>query len=612
MKYIFLLLLIISSLLSKDESVTKHIFFYEQQDISHDINIIEKTFDYLESSHSNFGFTNSIFWLKVDINNTEDKTSEQVLYFPYTLLDYIDIFEEKNHELLQERSYGDLRVYKNDGYLPDPSLFIQLAPYENKTFYFKIQTQGSMNIDLIVLDKEAYISKSIEKAVALSFYFGAVIIMILYNFILFLFIRDRSYFIYIIFHLNYLFFSLTFNGFSSAYFWPNSPYLNNYMVPFLMSVGSILALVFSMDFLQFKEQSLKIYKMLQTLLVINILATVLVFVLSYYYASLLTSVISLISIFAILLSSGYSHFISKNANAKFFALAWGILLAGIFTIHLRNLGVLPVNLLTSYAFIIGAFLELTLLSIVLAYRYNIQREEIAMKSQALIRQSRLAGMGEMINHIAHQWRQPLNRVNLSLAVINKIIKSEYLDKNLLELKIQSSEENLQYMSETIEDFSNFFAPNKKLEYFKLEDIIYKAETLLENRLKDIKLIKVENFDFKLYGYENEYLQVLLVILNNAIDNFEIQNTQNKQIEISSYEDKHYHYLRISDNGGGVKDEYIDKLFDPYFTTKFKGEGTGLGLYMAKMIIENSMHGELRVRSYEDKAIFTIKMIRRGI
>jgi len=612
MKYIFLLLLIISSLLSKDESVTKHIFFYEQQDISHDINIIEKTFDYLESSHSNFGFTNSIFWLTVDINNTEDKTSEQVLYFPYTLLDYIDIFEEKNHELLQERSYGDLRVYKNDGYLPDPSLFIQLAPYENKTFYFKIQTQGSMNIDLIVLDKEAYISKSIEKAVALSFYFGAVIIMILYNFILFLFIRDRSYFIYIIFHLNYLFFSLTFNGFSSAYFWPNSPYLNNYMVPFLMSVGSILALVFSMDFLQFKEQSLKIYKMLQTLLVINILATVLVFVLSYYYASLLTSVISLISIFAILLSSGYSHFISKNANAKFFALAWGILLAGIFTIHLRNLGVLPVNLLTSYAFIIGAFLELTLLSIVLAYRYNIQREEIAMKSQALIRQSRLAGMGEMINHIAHQWRQPLNRVNLSLAVINKIIKSEYLDKNLLELKIQSSEENLQYMSETIEDFSNFFAPNKKLEYFKLEDIIYKAETLLENRLKDIKLIKVENFDFKLYGYENEYLQVLLVILNNAIDNFEIQNTQNKQIEISSYEDKHYHYLRISDNGGGVKDEYIDKLFDPYFTTKFKGEGTGLGLYMAKMIIENSMHGELRVRSYEDKAIFTIKMIRRGI
>ncbi len=603
MKIFYILLLLISSLYSQD--VEKQVSYFEQKNITQDINILSQEFHPLNLKHSNFGFSNSIFWIKIDIASSIKKSQQQVLNIPYALLDYIDIYELKNNQLTLQREFGDLRVYQNDSFSPDPSFIFELMPNQSRTFLLKIQTQGSMNIGVIISNYAEFVQRNVTKTQAFTFYFGAAFIMILYNIILFLFIRNRSYFFYIIFHIDYLIFALALNGYAPMIFWPESPEINNYAVPLFMSIGSSLAVLFTLDFLQIKEKSPKLFYALSLLFVINILATILVFVLNYHQSSLLTSLISILSIIIILASSAYSHYVSHNPYAKFFALAWGILLAGIFTIHLKNLGFLPVNIFTSYAAFIGAFFELTLLSIALAYHYNVQREELALKDKTLYRQAKFASMGEMISHIAHQWRQPLNRVNLSLAVIERVIKSDTPDYKMIEKKLKSSEENIQYMSDTIEDFANYFSPNKAKENFNIIESIQKAITLLEGSLSDIDIILPKNKVVNLYGYSNEYLQVILVILNNAIDNFLQSNIHNKIISISVEEDEKNIFLYIEDNGGGIKKEYIDKIFDPYFTTKFQKEGTGLGLYMAKMVIENSMYGKLDVKSEKDITIFTI-------
>ncbi|MEA3228626.1 MAG: sensor histidine kinase [Campylobacterota bacterium] len=605
MKYILLLFFLSLTLFSKELKITSEIRYFEQIDIAENIDITKQIFLPYNYKHSNFGFSKSIYWLKIDLKNSSQKLTKQVLHLPYTLLDYIDIYELKDDKIILQREYGDLRKYNNDGNIPDPSFIITLEKNQSKTFFYKVQTQGSMNLQLLIHQYEDFIDYSLEKSMVFSFYFGATFIMLLYNFTLYLFIRDRSYIYYLIFHINYLFFLLSFNGFSSAYIWPNFPFLNSYIVPFLMSIGSTLAVIFTIDFLHINNQSPKLFKLLKTLFWANVVMTLLVLFLSYYSASLLASFLSLISIIIILGSSIYLHFSSKNPYAKFFALAWGMLLMGIFIIHLRNLTLLSVNFFTSYSLFFGSFFELTLLSLALAYRYNIQGEELIEKNHILYKQSKLASMGEMLSNIAHQWRQPLNRVNLSLAVIDEVLKEENIDKEFINKKIESSEKNIAYMSQTIDDFANFFMPDKKKNLFNLFLVIEKALKLLESRLNDITIHLPKNRESEIYGFENEYIQIILVILNNAIDNFEITNCIKKDIFISILENNKETTLNICDNGGGIDKDTIEQIFNPYFTTKFKKEGTGIGLYMAKMLIENSMHGRLEVFSKDAQTTFII-------
>ncbi|MEA3512084.1 MAG: ATP-binding protein, partial [Campylobacterota bacterium] len=238
-------------------------------------------------------------------------------------------------------------------------------------------------------------------------------------------------------------------------------------------------------------------------------------------------------------------------------------------------------------------------------------EKNQYKDKILFHQSKLASMGEMIGNIAHQWRQPLNRVSLSLEVIESTVEDDIVDKDMIQKKINSSKKNLQYMSDTIEDFANFFHTDKVISNTDIQKVVNKSVELLETRLNSIDLTITFCEDCICKTYENELIQVLLVILNNALDNFENKKIENKKIDILIEPIDGNIEIKITDNGGGISKEIIDKIFDPYFTTKFKKEGTGLGLYMAKMIAEDSMNGSLSVKSINDKTTFEIKIKNNG-
>ncbi|WP_108062601.1 ABC transporter substrate-binding protein [Poseidonibacter lekithochrous] len=238
------------------------------------------------------------------------------------------------------------------------------------------------------------------------------------------------------------------------------------------------------------------------------------------------------------------------------------------------------------------------------------REEVEKnreKDNALFRQSKLASMGEMIGNIAHQWRQPLNRINLSLSVITMLVEKGEFDKKMINDKVESAEKNIKYMSDTIEDFINFFRPDKKITDFCMVNTIERCLKLLEGRISDIKFTVPKERNIKIRNYENEFLQVLLIILNNAIDNFAITKVENKKIHISLLEYRENIKISVMDNSGGIAQENLEKIFEPYFTTKFKKEGTGLGLYMAKMVVEKSMNGKLNVSSINKSSTFVITL-----
>lgn len=239
-------------------------------------------------------------------------------------------------------------------------------------------------------------------------------------------------------------------------------------------------------------------------------------------------------------------------------------------------------------------------------------EEIFKRSEQeklLIQQSKLASMGEMIGNIAHQWRQPLGE--LSALLMNLQVKHDFNDLNgeVLISSIHQCNQINAYMSNTISDFQNFFKPSKHKEVFEISEACERAVAILEASTKyhNIELYFDASEKMEVLGYPNEFAQALLNILSNAKDVLSDREVKNPYIRMELKKGFKFMLIMIEDNGGGIGAEAMDRIFEPYFTTKYAKQGTGIGLYMTKMIIENNMNGIVSVKNTKEGALFTIKL-----
>ena len=234
-------------------------------------------------------------------------------------------------------------------------------------------------------------------------------------------------------------------------------------------------------------------------------------------------------------------------------------------------------------------------------------EEAQKKDRILYQQSKLVSMGEMIEVIAHQWRQPLSEINSSVLVLDSILDSKNIDDPKVEDSLLEIESLTDYMSKTIDEFQDFYAPDKEKKYFTYNSIINNAISIVNANLisNNIELSLNLKDEVKLYGYSNELKEVLIIVLNNAIDAFKQKSVSFAKISLLLQKRDNTCVLLVSDNAGGVAKEYQNRIFEPYFTTKNKEHGRGIGLYIAKIIIEDSMEGSLRQYNTEDGATFEI-------
>ena len=236
--------------------------------------------------------------------------------------------------------------------------------------------------------------------------------------------------------------------------------------------------------------------------------------------------------------------------------------------------------------------------------------ELRRKDQMLIQQNRRAGMGEMIGNIAHQWRQPLNVVGGIIQNIRLSFESGHPSRDDLEFELVEAMDSVLYMSRTIDDFRNFFDPGKNKSIFSLNKAVAKSIEFVEASLRNngIAIDLEEEREVCALGYDNEYSQVLLNIINNARDALLAQGGAAPRIRIRVFGDNGLSVVTVSDNGGGIEDSILPKIFDPYFTTKESGKGTGIGLYMSKVIIEQNMGGKLTARTVDGGAEFRVELV----
>lgn len=221
------------------------------------------------------------------------------------------------------------------------------------------------------------------------------------------------------------------------------------------------------------------------------------------------------------------------------------------------------------------------------------------KDHIVAHQSKMAAMGEMIGNIAHQWRQPLSIISTAATGLKVKHEVNVLDSEDLMKTLDTINNSTKYLSTTIDDFRNFFKPNKEKNYFNLNTAFKDSLSLVNHQFTTNEIIIDKNIlDTKIYGFKNELIQVIINILNNARDALVINKIDKKILIIDTIEDDKNLTITIKDNAGGIKENLINRIFEPYFTTKNQSQGTGIGLYICEEIIVKHMNGSVFVKNID--------------
>ena len=601
---LFILLFYIHNTFAQEKIV-----YYE--DKSADMNISEVLKLPLESYQafetSSFGRTSSVFWIKAVFENRTQTRQDKVLEFKETRLNRVDVFDKQGH---LQRSMGDCIPFVQREF-NDPNVAIKftLPPETIEVKYLRVSTQSIMSLDYNVWDLQQYQSHVVKEIVVNALYFGASLIMLIYNFVLFLFIRERAFFDYVVYHVVLLISLSFYTGVYGQVLFPYDAGLRaNGVTIELVTLSTLMATQFMRSFLQTFKISPKLDMGLKLFMGVNLLSFVFaLFSIGHNINSVIVIVVMIVQSIYLLAVSVYIGFIRHYKIAQFYFLGWFIMMLGIIVTGLISLGLVPRNDFTTYMFQLGSITEIALFSMGLAYRYKINQDQLREKSQVLHEQSKLAAMGEMMRHIAHQWRQPLSEINSVAMKIETEHRKHILDDVSLDKNIEQIESITEHMSKTIQDFNSYFKSDKAKTKTTLEAVVDKALGLVMGGLSknDIRIEKEVEADETVEIVEGELVQVLLVLLNNARDALNASDVAEKWIKIRIAKENEKYLIEVEDSAGGIEERNLEKVFEPYFTTKFESQGVGIGLYMSKMIVEESLGGRLTVENAKKGALFKI-------
>lgn len=236
-------------------------------------------------------------------------------------------------------------------------------------------------------------------------------------------------------------------------------------------------------------------------------------------------------------------------------------------------------------------------------------EELHERDRLLLQQSRQAALGDVLGNIAHQWRQPLNALGLVIQELSLVHELGNFTKEHLDSTVTTAMDIIFRMSQTIDDFSNFYKPDREKRWFKVNQVVMKAVSLIEASFREYRItidtIAGDNLEIK--GFPNDYAQVLLNILVNSRDALLERGIADPWVTVRARMEEGRSVVLVSDNAGGIKEDILERIFDLYYTTKESGLGTGIGLFMAKIIIEKNMGGHLTVRNAGYGAEFRIEV-----
>jgi signal transduction histidine kinase len=596
----------------------------------------ERDFSHKEVTDYNFGFTESVYWFKVTIvPSAYSSYQEWWLRIYYPLLDEIKVYGvDEVGELLFVKRSGDLDPYAEREV--KHSSFLFFVPFDSRevTLYVRVKTESSMQVPMVLQHSVSVIEEDQLSALLMGLYYGIFIIIVLYNLVMYSYTKERTYIYYLVFIVIFVLWQLTLNGVGIQFLWSDWPWMTEHGAPLTTALAGTASILFSRTFLQTPTYLPRLDRVLVFFMYLSaVVATVGIF-LTYRTAIVMSAALATV-IPILLLFSGILVWRHYFRPARFYVLGWSSFLLGTVVIALNKYGLFTGYFFFNHAQQLGSALEMIFLSWALADRIKLMQDEYVgklsslnvtlqkkvaaglekerEKDRMLLKQSRLAAMGEMIEQIAHQWRQPLN----TMALIMQDLYFKFKLKTFVEEDFDKANtlinENLQYMSKTIDDFRNFHQPGVRGELTSIEAIVNMAITLNEASLKysNITCTLHSNEPHNVVVARNELVQILMNLIKNSRDAMTERRVGAGRIDIYVETGENMVTIVVEDNAGGIPEVVMDQIFEPYFTTKSKSKGTGLGLYMSRSIIEESMGGTLQAQNGEHGARFIITLPKKS-
>ncbi len=427
-------------------------------------------------------------------------------------------------------------------------------------------------------------SESYTLKMLLSFFlFGLIFMAAIYNGALYLYNREKSFLYYMLMQFLMLGILVYQTDIPNIYVMGDieDEEIAIFFYFVLVEVATVFILLFVRSFLETKKYLLKQDKILGYMMIFVIIDLVLFFI----PIMLIFQLYSFLLLYVIWVA--WLRYRQGYTPALFFMLGWFALMLGVFVSDFFD-----EKYFVFEPILMGSTIEALFLAIAISYKMKTLKEEKEEQKELLVHQSKLASMGEMLGNIAHQWRQPLSRLGYILMNIESKDKEHHHTQ-----KLQEASDQLEFMSQTIDDFRDFFKPDKEKESFSLAYETQKVITLLELREVEVELNVIE--DTNILNYKNEYKQVMLSLLTNAKEVLQERAIPSPKIVITIDKAK----VTVSDNAGGIKEKEMQKIFEPYFTTK--QQGSGIGLYMSKVIVEKKMGGRIEVKNSTVGAVFSL-------
>jgi len=462
---------------------------------------------------------------------------------------------------------------------------------------FSYKNPSLFNISLTKLTQFEYQYILKKEILLYGLAYGILLSAFLYNFVIYLFYRQKLFLYYSIMQ-----FSAIFVLYYSALF-SNQTYVTNSQLLISDLIETFCLLVFylfSKEILTTKNKLKTINTILNLLIYLSIFD---LFAICIFEYSILYEYVSRPIIFLFLIISGFISFIKGNKIAPLYCLAWSILFIAVF---LDEYDLTGINII--YLIHVLIPLESFILSFALGFKLKMSLDKQQEKEKMLVQQSKLASMGEMLNNIAHQWRQPLANLSFINADLKIAVKDKQISDKYLNEIIDDSSYQINFMSETLDNLKGFYLPNKTKEYFYVSQSVNNVLNIMKPILENENIHLEYNIinDKKINSYQNEYAQVVLNLLTNAKDALLENNIDNPCIKmILDIDSNNKSILKVEDNANGISEKIIDNIFNPYFTTK--KDNSGIGLYMSKIIVESHLNGSITVFNTSIGACFSIKI-----
>jgi len=614
MKLILLLLLLLSShslalelnyLPTKFENFT--IGYLKDLNKSKTINDVKNIkFSPILNTHAfsgNIGQT----WYKIELRNSTSLRKKTYLHLDYAYYSReIDIFEFSDKDLLDQERFNILQKGESNKLTGSSLIYeIELNSGTSRTIYIKNIPMVSSLFSLNIYDEKT------SRDSLINFHFFSIIIVSIlftlafYNATLYFFNRRKEFILYALYLLAPALGLLYKYGilFSHFHLYSENTYWFN-LTAILMPAFLIL---FVKHTLNTKAMDKKINYVLNSILLIIAINISVAFIIDLTFAIEVFKLMFFFTVFALLYLIIYL-FKAGHPLAILFASAYAFYVAGLIFTILAMSGIIELNFLSFHSGGIGIIIEGLLFSYLMHNNVKLLEHKVREQREVIITKNKKAQLGDMISAITHQWKQPLSRISSITSVLDfKLSNKQEIIEADLSKKISQIDSNVKFLSETIDDFKDFFNPHNIIESCNITNVIDRAIALSKDDtlVKQIEIKKDLSFDKMVNINKNELLHIILNILQNSKEALSKSEQEIKLIKVIGYMKDDKIYIDILDNAGGINEETLPFIFNEHYTTKKKKSGSGLGLYLTKIILEDHLQGSIEATNTQDGAMFRI-------